>query len=54
MTNPNHSAQAGIGVQAPERSKIQFSKKLYNGNTQSTDDFPIQTGTARTKRRNHL
>ena len=28
MTNPNHSAQAGIGVQAPERSKIQFSKKF--------------------------
>ena len=23
MTNPNHSAQAGIGVQAPERSKIE-------------------------------
>ena len=23
MTNPNHSAQAGIGVQAPERSKAE-------------------------------
>ena len=31
------------------------NKKINkNGNTQSTDDFPIQTGTARTKRRNHL
>jgi len=29
LNNPqNLSAQAGIGVQAPERSKIQFSKKF--------------------------
>ena len=29
MTNPNHSAQAGIGVQAPERSKYNFQRNLY-------------------------
>ena len=28
MTNPNHSAQTGIGVQAPERSKKNI-KKYY-------------------------